>query len=150
MFLSMPQINMKRFSKSKSLNIEDSKEDHAHFYFVSLTLQNFITTVIHFFWAQICDILLKVWSKLYRQLVRNWKIKYSILKSVLLWLGIQCWFKLSGQNEQNLNFQTRFSQIGLRLDKKWRGQKLLRILPKLIWCHFFSKVLNKNFTQSSD
>ena len=31
---------------------------------------------------------------------------------------LQCRFKLSGQNEQNLNFQTRFSQIGLRLDKK--------------------------------
>ena len=59
---------------------------------------------------------------------------------------LQCWFKLSGQNEQNLNFQTRFSQIGLRLDKKWRGQKLLRISPELIWCHFFSEILNKNFT----
>ena len=59
---------------------------------------------------------------------------------------LQCWFKLSGQNEQNLNFQTRFSQIALRLDKKWGGQKLLRILPELIWCHFFSKILNKNFT----
>ena len=52
---------------------------------------------------------------------------------------IQCWFKLSGRNEQNLNFQTRFSQIGLRLDKKWRGQKLLRISPELIWCHFSPK-----------
>ena len=59
---------------------------------------------------------------------------------------VQCWFKLSGQNEQNLNFQTRFSQIGLRLDKKWRGQKFLRISPELIGCHFFSEILNKNFT----
>ena len=58
---------------------------------------------------------------------------------------VQCWFKLSGQNEQNLNFQTRFSQIGLRLDKKGRGQKLLRISPELIWCHFFSEILNINF-----
>ena len=56
-----------------------------------------------------------------------------------------CWFKLSGRNEQNLNFQTRFSQIGLRLDKKWRGQKLLRISSELIWCHFFSEILNTNF-----
>ena len=61
-------------------------------------------------------------------------------------LFIQCWFKLSGQNEQNLNFQTRFSQIGLKLDKKWREQKLLRILSKLIWCYFFSEILNQNFT----
>ena len=59
---------------------------------------------------------------------------------------IQCWFKLSGQNDQNLNFQTRFSQIGLRLDKKWRVQKLLRISPELIWCHVFSEILNKNFS----
>ena len=59
---------------------------------------------------------------------------------------IQCWFKLYGRNEQNLNFQTRFSQIGLRLDKKWTEQKLLRISPELIWCHFFAEILNKNFT----
>ena len=45
---------------------------------------------------------------------------------------IQCWFKLSGQNEQNLNFQTSFSQIGLKLDQKWREQKLLRISAELI------------------
>ena len=63
-----------------------------------------------------------------------------------LWaLVLQCWFKLSGQIEQNLNFQTRFSQIGLRLDKKWREQKLLRISPELICCHFFSEILNKIF-----
>ena len=61
-------------------------------------------------------------------------------------LEVQCWFKLSGQNEQILNFQTRFSQIGLRLDKKWREQKVLRISSKLIWCHFFSEILNENFT----
>ena len=61
-------------------------------------------------------------------------------------IKLQCWFKLSGQNEQNLNFQTRFSQIWLRLDKKEREQKLLRISPELIWCHFFSEILNKNFT----
>ena len=60
--------------------------------------------------------------------------------------GIQWWFKLSGQNEQNLNFQTRFSQIGLRLDKKWREQKLIRFSPELIWCYFFSETLNQNFT----
>ena len=59
---------------------------------------------------------------------------------------LQCWFKLSGQNKQNLDFQTRFSRIGLRLDKKWSEQKLLRILSKLIWCNFFSKILNQNFT----
>ena len=62
---------------------------------------------------------------------------------------IQCCFKLSGQNEQNLNFQTPFSQIGLRLDKKGRKQKLLRISPESIWCHFFSEVLNKIFTPKS-
>ena len=33
-------------------------------------------------------------------------------------MKIQCWFKVSGQNEQNLHFQTRFYQIGLRLVKK--------------------------------
>ena len=59
---------------------------------------------------------------------------------------VQCWFKLSGRNEQNLNFQTRFSQIGLRLEKTWRWQKLLKISPELIWCHFFSEILNKKFT----
>ena len=58
---------------------------------------------------------------------------------------VQCWFELSGQNE-NLNFKTRFSQIGLRLDKKWRKQKLLRISSELIWCIFFSATLNQNFT----
>ena len=40
--------------------------------------------------------------------------------------------KLSGQNEQNLNFQTRFSQIGLRLDKNGLEQMLLRILSELL------------------
>ena len=40
---------------------------------------------------------------------------------------VQFWFKLSGQNEQNLIFQTRFSQIGLRLHKKWTEQKMLKI-----------------------
>ena len=67
-------------------------------------------------------------------------------ESFFIDLNIQCWFKLSGRNQQNLNFQTRFSQIGLRLDKMWRGQKLLRISPELIWCHFFTEILNKNFT----
>ena len=57
-----------------------------------------------------------------------------------------CCFKLSGQNEQSLNFQTRFSQIGLRLNKKWTEQKLLRISSELIWCNFFSEILNQNFT----
>ena len=60
----------------------------------------------------------------------------------LMRLKIQCWFKLSGQNEQNLNFQTRFSQIGLKLDKKWRLQKLPKISPELKWCYFFSQILN--------
>ena len=44
---------------------------------------------------------------------------------------IQCWFKLTGQNEQILKIQTRFSQIVLRLDKKWREQKLLKNSPEL-------------------
>ena len=56
------------------------------------------------------------------------------------------WFKLSGKNEQNLNFHTRFSQIRLRLDKKWWWQMLLKISPELIWCHFFSEIFDKNFT----
>ena len=56
------------------------------------------------------------------------------------------WFKLSGQNEQKLNFQTRFSRIGLRLDKKWSEQKLLRISSELIWCNFFFEILNQNCT----
>ena len=54
----------------------------------------------------------------------NWRISRKQLRFnvmlFLLYTIVQCWFKLSGQNEQNLNFQTRFSQIGLRLDKKWR------------------------------
>ena len=59
---------------------------------------------------------------------------------------LQCWFKLSGQNEEKFSFQTRFSQFGLRLDKKRREQKLPRISSELKWCNFFSKVLNQNFT----
>ena len=71
-----------------------------------------------------------------------------IAKSKLFNLSkkVQCWFKLSGQNEQNLNFQTRFSQIGLKLDKKRTEIKLLRISSELIWCNFFSEVLNQHFT----
>ena len=78
--------------------------------------------------------------------------KFDILKNFqikrlfLVFFSLQCWFKLSGQIEQNLNFQTRFSQIGLRLDKNWTEKKLLRISPELLWCHFFSEILNKNFT----
>ena len=37
------------------------------------------------------------------------------------------------------------SQIGLRLDKKWREQKLHRISSELIWCNFFSEILNQKF-----
>ena len=58
---------------------------------------------------------------------------------------VQCWFKLSGQIEQNLNFQTRFSPIGLRSDKNWGEQKLLRVSPELIWFSFFFEILNQNF-----
>ena len=42
---------------------------------------------------------------------------------------MQCWFKLFGQN---LKLQTRFSQFELRLDKKWREQKVLKISPELV------------------
>ena len=38
---------------------------------------------------------------------------------------LQCRFKLSGQNEQNLNFQTRFSQLGLRLEKSEEDKSCL-------------------------
>ena len=31
---------------------------------------------------------------------------------------IHCWFKLTGQNGQNMKFQTLFFQIGLRLDRQ--------------------------------
>ena len=62
--------------------------------------------------------------------------------------NILCWFKLSGQNELNFNFQTRFAPIGLRIDKKRREQKLLRILLELLWCFFFSEILNqKNYQE---
>ena len=53
---------------------------------------------------------------------KNLQIEYK--SYVAPHMLLQCWFKLSGQNEQNLNFETRFSQIGLRLDKKWREQKI--------------------------
>ena len=43
-------------------------------------------------------------------------------------------------------FQTRFSQIGVKFDKMWRQQKLLKISPETIWCHFFCKILYKNCT----
>ena len=48
-------------------------------------------------------------------------------------------------NEQNLNFQTRFSQIGLRLDTKRREQELLRVSSELT-SNFFSEILNQTFT----
>ena len=43
-------------------------------------------------------------------------------------------------------FKRVFSQIWLRLDKKRTEQKLLKILSELIWCSFFSEILNQNFT----
>ena len=48
-------------------------------------------------------------------------------------------FSLAGHNEQNVEFHTRLlqtikQQIGLRLNKKRRDQKLLRISPEIIWC----------------
>ena len=55
--------------------------------------------------------------------------------------AIQCWFKWSGQT-----FLTRFSQTGLKFDKTWREQKLLRISSELITI-FFSENINQNVTQ---
>ena len=55
---------------------------------------------------------------------------------------IQCRFKLSGQNEQNLNFQTSFfpNWVKIRQEKN-------RNSSELIWCYFFfSEILNQNFT----
>ena len=80
----------------------------------------------------------------------SWESKqYKGLKTIFIssifyywhFFDIQCWFKLTGQN---LTFQTRFSQIGLKLDKNWTEQKLITISPALIWCNFFSEMLNQN------
>ena len=45
-----------------------------------------------------------------------------------------------------MKFQTRFSQIGSRIDKKYTRQKLLRNFSEVIWLNFVSEILNQNFT----
>ena len=48
---------------------------------------------------------------------------------------------------KTLNFQPRFSQIGLGLDKKGREQKVLRVPSELIWCNFSPKFSTKVLPQ---
>ena len=46
----------------------------------------------------------------------------------------QCWFKLFGQNEESIKFQTLFSQIAAKN------------FTKIIMVHCFSEILIQNFT----
>ena len=52
--------------------------------------------------------------------------KVSVAPHLNSRLSIQCWFKLFGQNEQNLNRQTQFSQIWPSIDScrcwSWSGR----------------------------
>ena len=57
----------------------------------------------------------------------------------------QGWFKIFGQNEKTWIFESVFLNLGLKLDKKWREQKLLRILPEIKCCNFFYETLNQKF-----
>ena len=63
-----------------------------------------------------------------------------------LQMYIQCRFKITGQDKQNLNFQTQFSQTGLRLETKKREPELVRFLPEIILQHSQPKFCSKNLS----
>ena len=98
-------------------------------------------------WLRSIDSRVFQWIRLMLSSFRPFSAVVSCsLKLRLTFSAVQCWFKLTGQNELNFKFETRFSQIGLSLGENLWRQKFLKILAGLIWCNLFYEIRAQNST----
>ena len=130
------KVWIKRFGEPKTANFivfRNGKSDRITTTNGISGIENFLVVVRY----KNCKSIADIWNKqIFEALTLN---------TEFILLLVQCWFKLSGQNEQIKKVQTSFSQIGLRLDKKWREQNMLRTSLELLCCKLSANYRPKIF-----